>query len=208
MLSRRTFVAAGGAAAAWRHSASRASRSPEQRPTAASSSSFSAGRPTACTSSPRPATLPMPACAATSRRTWCTGAKLDAFFTLHPALAETAKMYAAQGRRCSSTPLPRPIATARTSTGRTCSRPADRLPTGCSDGWMNRLLGLLPATKPRRWHCRRRCRWRFADPMRCRHTRLRNCRARSDDLLARVSALYAARPAASCACGARRWTRG
>ena len=57
------------------------------------------------------------------------GAKLDSFFTLHPALAETAKMYASS-RRCSSTPWHRPIAIARTLMDRMYSKPAARRHTG------------------------------------------------------------------------------
>ena len=44
-----------------------------------------------------------------------------------PRCTPTSRLY-------SSTPSPRPIATARISTGRTCSRPADRPPTGCATG--------------------------------------------------------------------------
>ena len=57
------------------------------------------------------------------------------------------RMYDGEARRCSSTPSPRLTATARTSTARTCSRPAATRAYRLKDGWMNRLLGLLPARR-------------------------------------------------------------
>ena len=48
--------------------------------------------------------------------------KLDDFFALNPAMPNLHRMFKAT-RRSSSTPPPRPIASARISTARTCSRP-------------------------------------------------------------------------------------
>ena len=143
MFDRRTIprpVAAGAAAA---RSPRRMSPSRRRRPTAASSSSSSAAPPTGSARWRRPATRPSPRCAAPSPRISRAATRLDGLFTLHPTLAETARLYAA-ARRCSSTPSPRPIATARISTARTCSRPAAARAYALRDGWMNRLLGLLP----------------------------------------------------------------
>ena len=60
------------------------------------------------------------------------GARVGDFFTLHPALAEVGAAVSRRARPCSSTPSPRPIATARISTARTCSRPAAMPPMRCA----------------------------------------------------------------------------
>src|SRR5438105_4401161 len=71
------------------------------------------------------------------------GAKLGSFFTLHPALAETAKMYAAKEALFIH-------AVASPYRDRSHFDGQNVLETGGSaayrlkDGWMNRLLGLLP----------------------------------------------------------------
>jgi len=72
-----------------------------------------------------------------------TGAKLDGFFTLHPALAGTAKLYAAKQALVVH-------AVASPYRDRSHFDGQNVLETGGSaayrvkDGWMNRLLGLLP----------------------------------------------------------------
>ena len=73
-----------------------------------------------------------------------TGTKLGTFFTLHPALAETAKMYAAKEALFVH-------AVASPYRDRSHFDGQNVLETGGSaayqlkDGWLNRLLGLLPA---------------------------------------------------------------
>jgi uncharacterized protein (DUF1501 family) len=73
------------------------------------------------------------------------GTKLGSFFTLHPALAETAKMYAAKEALFVH-------AVASPYRDRSHFDGQNVLETGGSaayqlkDGWLNRLLGLLPAT--------------------------------------------------------------
>ena len=47
---------------------------------------------------------------------------LDGFFALHPAMPNFARLYKARRRRWWCTPSPAPIASARTSMGRTCWR--------------------------------------------------------------------------------------
>ena len=76
-------------------------------------------------------------------------------------------------------------------------------PTALKDGWMNRLLGLLPAGRAKA------IAFSATVPMALRGARGHLLRAvglpsASDDLLARVGALYAQRCAAPRACGARR----
>src|SRR5437764_11687667 len=76
------------------------------------------------------------------------GARLGSFFTLHPALAETAKMYAANEALFVH-------AVASPYRDRSHFDGQNVLETGGSaayrlrDGWMNRLLGLLPPTEAR-----------------------------------------------------------
>src|SRR5438067_9996199 len=77
-----------------------------------------------------------------------TGTKLGSFFTLHPALAEAAKMYADKQALFVH-------AVASPYRDRSHFDGQNVLETGGSaayrlhDGWMNRLLGLLPAEEAR-----------------------------------------------------------
>lgn len=79
---------------------------------------------------------------------FATGAKLDSFFTLHPALAETAKLYADKQALFVH-------AVASAYRDRSHFDGQNVLETGGSaayqlkDGWMNRLLSLLPADDAR-----------------------------------------------------------
>ncbi|HZC38592.1 MAG TPA: DUF1501 domain-containing protein [Sphingomicrobium sp.] len=117
-----------------------------------------------------------------------TGAKLGGFFTLHPALAEAAKMYAAREALFVH-------AVASPYRDRSHFDGQNVLETGGSaayrlkDGWMNRLLGLLPQeTKA----------LALSDtvPMALRGSHevgsysLSKLPSPSDDLLARVAELY------------------
>ena len=130
MLSRRSFVAAGGAAA----------RSPrlgfpehgvraEPPPTGVSCLSSSGARLTDCTSSHPPATR---LCRLSRRLRPGPRQRGEARLLLHapPGARRNGEDVCRQSRLCSSMPSPRPIATARTSTGRTCSRPAASALTG------------------------------------------------------------------------------
>jgi len=122
-----------------------------------------------------------------------TGAKLDSFFTLHPALAETAKMYAAKQALFVH-------AVASPYRDRSHFDGQNVLETGGSsayqlkDGWLNRLLGLLPPADSKALA--------ISDtvPMALRGNNQVSSYAPSklpgpsDDLLQRVSALYEADP--------------
>jgi len=118
------------------------------------------------------------------------GAKLGSFFTLHPALAETAKLYA--GKQALFV-----HAVASPYRDRSHFDGQNVLETGGSaayrlrDGWMNRLLGLLPADEAKALALS------TTVPMALRGSHEVTSYAQSqlpsatDDLMARVSALYA-----------------
>src|SRR6476659_4886802 len=117
------------------------------------------------------------------------GAKLGSFFTLHPALAETAKLYAAKQALFVH-------AVASPYRDRSHFDGQNVLETGGSgayrlrDGWMNRMLGLLPADEAKALALS------TTVPMALRGSHEVSSYAQSqmasptDDLMARVSALY------------------
>jgi uncharacterized protein (DUF1501 family) len=117
------------------------------------------------------------------------GAKLDSFFTLHPALAETAKMYADKQALFVH-------AVASPYRDRSHFDGQNVLETGGSeayrlkDGWMNRMLGLIPAAEAKALALS------STVPMALRGSHEVSSYANSqlpspsDDLLARVGALY------------------
>jgi uncharacterized protein (DUF1501 family) len=117
------------------------------------------------------------------------GAKLDSFFTLHPALAQTAKMYADKQALFVH-------AVASPYRDRSHFDGQNVLETGGSaayrlrDGWMNRLLGLVPPDEGKALALS------STVPMALRGSRevssyaISQLPSPSDDLLSRVSALY------------------
>ena len=119
-----------------------------------------------------------------------TGAKLGSFFTLHPALSETAKMYGAREALFVH-------AVASPYRDRSHFDGQNVLETGGSaayrlrDGWMNRLLSLLPSEEARALALS------TTVPMVLRGAHEVSSYAQSqlpsptDDLMSRVSALYA-----------------
>src|SRR3954447_27029033 len=118
-----------------------------------------------------------------------SGAKLGSFFTLHPALAETAKLYAGKEALFVH-------AVASPYRDRSHFDGQNVLETGGSgayrlkDGWMNRLLGLLPQDEAKALALS------STVPMALRSSHEVSSYAASalpgasDDLLARVSKLY------------------
>ena len=189
MLTRRSFLAAGGAAAALAL-ASRASRSRRPLPTGASSSSSSAARPTASHTSPRPATRRSPASAATSPRT-CRAARSSAASS--PCIRRWPRP-----RR--STPRRQALfvhAVASPYRDRSHFDGQNVLETGGTAAYQ--LQGRLdePAARPAAAGrsqgdraVRRPCRWRCAAATRSAPTRLRSCRARRTTCSPASSALY------------------
>ena len=81
--------------------------------------------------------------AATSPRILPSGAKLGSFFTLHPALAETAKMYAAR-QALFVHAVASPYRDRSHFDGQNVLETGGSAAYRLKDGWMNRLLGLFP----------------------------------------------------------------
>jgi uncharacterized protein (DUF1501 family) len=72
------------------------------------------------------------------------GAKLDSFFTLHPSLAETAKMYAAK-QALFVHAVASPYRDRSHFDGQNVLESGGSAAYQLKDGWLNRLLALLPA---------------------------------------------------------------
>lgn len=71
------------------------------------------------------------------------GAKLDATFTLHPMLAETAKLYAAK-QALFAHAIASPYRERSHFDGQNVLESGGKAPYAVKDGWLNRLLPLLP----------------------------------------------------------------
>lgn len=117
------------------------------------------------------------------------GAKLDSFFTLHPALAETAKMYADK-QALFVHAVASPYRDRSHFDGQNVLETGGSAAYRLKDGWMNRLLGLLPADEAKALALS------STVPMALRGSREVSSYASSqlpspsDDLLTRVAALY------------------
>jgi uncharacterized protein (DUF1501 family) len=117
------------------------------------------------------------------------GAKLGSFFTLHPALAETAKLYAAREALFVHS-VASPYRDRSHFDGQNVLETGGTSAYRLKDGWMNRLLGLLPQNEAKALA--------LSDtvPMALRGSHEVGSYAPSklpspsDDLLARVAALY------------------
>ena len=72
-----------------------------------------------------------------------TGAELDGMFTLHPALAETAKLYAAR-QALFVHAVASPYRDRSHFDGQNVLETGGTVPYAQRDGWMNRLVGLMP----------------------------------------------------------------
>jgi uncharacterized protein (DUF1501 family) len=117
------------------------------------------------------------------------GAKLGSFFTLHPTLAETAKMYG-DNQALFVHAVASPYRDRSHFDGQNVLESGGSAAYRVKDGWMNRLLGLLPADEARALALS------STVPMALRGSRDVSSYAASqlpspsDDLLARVSSLY------------------
>ena len=117
------------------------------------------------------------------------GASLDGFFTLHPALAETAKLYAAK-QALFVHAVASPYRERSHFDGQNVLESGGAGAYRLKDGWMNRLLGLLPQGEARAIAVSP------AIPMALRGTREVSSYApsalpdASADLMTRVAALY------------------
>jgi len=118
-----------------------------------------------------------------------TGAKLDSFFTLHPALGETAKVYADK-QALFVHAVASPYRDRSHFDGQNVLESGGSAAYRVKDGWMNRLLGLLPGDEARALALS------STVPMALRGSRevssyaISQLPKPSDDLLARVGALY------------------
>jgi len=118
------------------------------------------------------------------------GSKLGSFFTLHPALAETAKMYGDKQALFVH-------AVASPYRDRSHFDGQNVLETGGSaayrlrDGWMNRLLGLLPADEAKALALSTTVPMALRGPHDVSSYAQSQLPSATDDLMARVSALYA-----------------
>jgi uncharacterized protein (DUF1501 family) len=121
------------------------------------------------------------------------GAKLNSIFTLHPALAETAKMYA--GRQVLFV-----HAVASPYRDRSHFDGQNVLETGGSaayrlkDGWMNRLLGLLPADEAKALALSSTVPMALRGAYEVSSYASSQLPSPSEDLLARVTSLYQSDP--------------
>jgi uncharacterized protein (DUF1501 family) len=119
-----------------------------------------------------------------------SGTKLGSFFTLHPALVETAKMYGAKQALFVH-------AVASPYRDRSHFDGQNVLETGGSaayrlrDGWMNRLLGLLPASEANALALSTTVPMALRGPHEVWSYAQSRLPTPTDDLLARVGALYA-----------------
>jgi len=117
------------------------------------------------------------------------GAKLDSFFTLHPALAETANLYAAK-QALFVHAVASPYRDRSHFDGQNVLETGGSAAYRLKDGWLNRLLGLVPADEAKALALS------STVPMalRGRHEVSSYANSQlpspSDDLLARVAALY------------------
>jgi uncharacterized protein (DUF1501 family) len=118
------------------------------------------------------------------------GSKLDSMFTLHPALAETAKMYAAR-QALFVQAVASPYRDRSHFDGQNVLETGGSAAYRLKDGWLNRLLGLLPASEAKALALS------STIPMALRGSRDVSSYANSqlpsptDDLFARVATLYA-----------------
>jgi uncharacterized protein (DUF1501 family) len=121
------------------------------------------------------------------------GASLDSFFTLHPALAETAKMYADK-QALFVHAVASPYRDRSHFDGQNVLETGGSAAYRLKDGWMNRMLGLVPPAEAKALALS------STVPMALRGTHEVSSYASSqlpspsDDLLARVGALYESDP--------------
>ena len=118
-----------------------------------------------------------------------TGAKLDSLFTLHPAMVETAKMYAAK-----QASFAHAIASGYRERShfdaQNVLESGAMKPYGRDDGWMNRLLGLLPAAQAKAIAVSPSVPLVLRGPAKVNSYEPSRLKGANDDLMQRVSLLY------------------
>ena len=124
---------------------------------------------------------------------FANGARLDSFFTLHPALAETAKMYADK-QALFVHAVASPYRDRSHFDGQNVLETGGSAAYRLKDGWMNRMLGLIPPAEAKALALS------STVPMALRGSHEVSSYASSqlpspsDDLLTRVGALYESDP--------------
>jgi uncharacterized protein (DUF1501 family) len=117
------------------------------------------------------------------------GAKLGSFFTLHPALAETAKMYADK-QALFVHAVASPYRDRSHFDGQNVLETGGSAAYRLKDGWMNRLLGLLPVDQAQALALSSTVPMALRGPREVSSYASSQLPSPSEDLLARVSALY------------------
>jgi uncharacterized protein (DUF1501 family) len=118
-----------------------------------------------------------------------SGAKLGSFFTLHPALAETAKMYAGN-QALFVHAVASPYRDRSHFDGQNVLETGGSAAYRLKDGWMNRLLGLLPASEAKALALSATVPAALRGSHEVSSYATSQLPSPSDDLLARVSSLY------------------
>ena len=122
---------------------------------------------------------------------WTGGAKLDGFFTLHPALSETGRMYGA-GEALFVHAVASPYRDRSHFDGQNVLETGGNAAYQLRDGWMNRLLGLLPQAEARAIAVSATLPVALRGKREVSSYAPSNLPAASEDLLARVGDLYQA----------------
>ena len=118
-----------------------------------------------------------------------TGTTLDTFFTLHPALAETAKLYAAK-QALFVHAVASPYRDRSHFDGQNVLETGGSAAYRVKDGWMNRLIGLLPHDESRALALSSTVPMALRGPHEVSSYASSALPSASDDLLARVGKLY------------------
>nr|NUR38055.1 hypothetical protein [Sphingomonas sp.] len=118
-----------------------------------------------------------------------SGAKLGSFFTLHPALAETAKMYADR-QALFVHAVASPYRDRSHFDGQNVLETGGSAAYRLKDGWMNRLLGLLPADEGKALALSTTVPMALRGAHDVSSYASSQLASPSDDLLARVTSLY------------------
>ena len=121
---------------------------------------------------------------------FANGTKLGSFFTLHPALAETAKMYAAREALFVHS-VASPYRDRSHFDGQNVLETGGSAAYRLRDGWMNRLLSLLPASEANALALSTTVPMALRGPHEVSSYAQSQLPGPTDDLMTRVSALYA-----------------
>ena len=120
---------------------------------------------------------------------FATGAKLDGTFALHPAMVETAKLYAG-GEALFAHAVASPYRDRSHFDGQNVLETGGATAYQVRDGWLNRLLGLLPPDEARAIAVSATVPLALRGPREVASYAPSALPAASDDLLARVGQLY------------------